>query len=170
MLPYGRHFSSSCGGLQPLAATLRPFGPSQTFWKSVWEILRKSIWIFFGKSVRNILRKSVWTILWKSIWNVLLISINKFLRKSFWKFCRNRVGTFKIKCLIFTELLKATICWVNMVKAGGPIQQGLANIVWWIWILLCTLCEGQAYRPVGRNVRHGHYWNADLLTFYPYFW
>ena len=26
--PYGRHFSSSCGGLQPLAATMGPFGPT----------------------------------------------------------------------------------------------------------------------------------------------
>ena len=36
VLPNGRHFSNSCGGLQPWAVTVRPFGPSQKCFRIIF--------------------------------------------------------------------------------------------------------------------------------------
>ena len=45
---YGWLFSSPCGGLQPLAATVGPFGPSVViFWREKLLAKKKKMWNFF---------------------------------------------------------------------------------------------------------------------------
>ena len=85
-------FSSSCGGLQPLAATVGPFGPNNSaLWAQLkmlkinLENLAEICLKFFLKSALKFLRKSVWKFLRKSIWKILRKSVWKILRKSIWK-------------------------------------------------------------------------------------